>query len=366
MKKLFKILCVFLFVITSYAQTVFFPATHEAFQYKGRFDKTNPEQVRFDWPNSTIQFQFTGSEIDIALQGGARNYFNLFINDSLHSVLHQPYDSIIKIKDIKATGVHSFRIQKRTEGEMGIAAFKGVYLPKNERLISSRIKASRKIEFIGNSITCGYGTEGASRNEKFLPSTENVNQSYALITSKAFNAECHVIAHSGLGVVRNYGDKNKISVDRATMPMRFNQVLDTDNSKLWDFNLWKPDLVVINLGTNDYSTKPHPDKAIFQDTYKLLIENIQEVYGNIPVFLICGPLIDEPAYTNIKELTYNMKQLKPESKIHFIGIPKSLLNATSDLGSDSHPSFQGQLKMANHIIPTIATVMDWDYHLEKI
>ncbi|WP_445735908.1 SGNH/GDSL hydrolase family protein [Mariniflexile sp.] len=368
MKTLSKILMglLFLFVVSMHVigQSTFFPATHESFQYIGRFDKTNPEQVRFDWPNSTIQFQFTGSEIALSLKGGARNYFNLFLNDTLHSVLHQPNDSIIKIKDIKKAGIHTLRLQKRTEGEMGIAVFKGVYLPKNEKLIISKLKTSRKIEFIGNSITCGYGTEGASRHEKFLPSTENVNQSYALITSKAFNADCHVIAHSGLGVVRNYGAKNKVSVDRATMPMRFNQILDTDNSLLWDFNSWKPDMLVINLGTNDYSTKPYPDKAIFQNTYKSLIEKIQDVYGNIPVFLICGPLIDEPAYTNIKELANDMKQSNPELNIHFIGIPKALLNSTSDLGSDSHPSYKGQLKMAKHIIPTIATVMDWDYNLE--
>jgi lysophospholipase L1-like esterase len=368
MKTLSKILMGFLllFVVSMdvIGQTTFLPASHEAFQYIGRFDKTHPEKVRFDWPNSTIQFQFTGNNITLALEGGERNYFNIFLDDALYSVWHQPKDSLLKIVEIENEGVHTLRIQKRTEGEMGIAIFKGVSLSKAERLIPSKIKTSRKIEFIGNSITCGYGTEGLFRNENFHPSTENVNQSYALITSQAFNAECHVIAHSGLGVVRNYGDKNKVSVDRATMPIRFKQVLDTDSILKWDFNSWKPDMVVINLGTNDYSTQPHPDKDIFQQAYKSLIENIQEVYGNIPIFLICGPLIDEPAYTNIKEFAYTMKQLNQELNIHFIGIPKSLLNATTDLGSDSHPSHKGQLKMAKHIIPTIATVMDWNYNIE--
>lgn len=365
MKIHFKIVFLFAFVITvfGYGQTTFFPASNEAFHYIGRFDNTDPNNLRFDWPNSTIQFKFTGTEIDIALKGGTRNYFNLFLNDSLHSVLHHPNDSIIHIKGLKVTGTHNLRIQKRTEGEMGIATFKGIYLPKNERLISSKI-ASRTIEFIGNSITCGYGTEGASRHNKFHPSTENVNQSYALITSNAFNAECHVIAHSGMGVVRNYGDKNKISVDRSTMPIRFNQVLDTENRMLWDFSLWKPNAVIINLGTNDYSTKPHPDDTVFCKTYELLVKKVQTVYGNIPIFLICGPLIDEPAYTNIKSLADNMKRSDSQLNIYFIGIPKALLNSTSDLGSDSHPSYQGQLKIAKHIIPIISNVMSWDYCLD--
>lgn len=364
MKSLLNFVGVFLFVTLSYGQTTFFPATHEAFEYIGRFDKTNPELVRFDWPNSTIEFQFTGTAIDIALKGGERNYFNLFLNDSLFSVLHQPNDSIIGIKNLKPAEVQKLRIQKRTEGEMGIAFFSGVYLPKGEQLIKAEKQTTRKIEFIGNSITCGYGVEGKSRHEKFEPSTENVDKSYALIISNAFGAQSHIIAHSGLGVVRNYGDSSKLSVNRATMPKRYNQVLDTDGSLLWDFNTWKPDLVVINLGTNDYSTTPHPEKELFQKTYISLLENITNNYGNIPVFLICGPLIDEPAYSNIKALVGIIKQSNLKSNIHFIGIPKALLNKDTDLGSDSHPSYKGQLKMANHIIPILATVMDWNYEIE--
>jgi len=349
----------------SFGQKKLVSPTHKAFKYIGRFDKSNPKKVKFDWPNTTIQFYFTGDSLALALKGGARNYFNIFIDNGLHSVIHQPKDSIIKINNIKGIEEHKITIQKRTEGEMGIAMFEGVYLPNNGQLITKKLDdISRKIEFIGNSITCGYGTEGKSRSEAFSPKTENVNQSYAILTSQAFNAECHIIAHSGLGVVRNYGDKNSISTDRATMPQRYHQVLDTDATLKWDFDFWKPDMVVINLGTNDYSTKPHPDKAIFQQTYMSLLENIQIRYGKIPVFLICGPLINEPVYTNIKELVDSMMEQNEDSNIHFIGIPKSLLNATTDLGSDSHPSYKGQIKMANHIIPTIATVMDWEFNTD--
>jgi len=368
MKKLLKTVLVYTAIVFFYTnvngQAQFFPASDEAFQFIGRFDKTNPNSLRFDWPNSTIQFQFTGSDIALALKGGEKNYFNVFIDDTLHDVLHQPNDSIIKIKDIQTKGLHTFRLQKRTEGDMGIATFSGIYLSENQKLIASEIKSIKKIEFIGNSITCGYGSEGLSRNEKFLPSTENVNKSYALIISEALNAESHVIAHSGLGVVRNYGDKNNITTTRPTMPMRYNRVLDSDATLKWDFDIWKPDMVVINLGTNDYSTKPHPKKAVFQKGYKSFLENVQTAYGNIPIFLISGPLAEEPAFSNIKELTDNLMESNPNSNLHFIGIPRSLLNDTTDLGSDSHPSYNGHIKMAKFILPIIAETLGWEYVID--
>ncbi len=363
-KILFTVLVLMTFSACVSGKKIFFSAQNDAIHYVGRFDKTKPNLVRFDWPNSTIQFQFTGNEISLALKGGEKNYFNLFIDDSLFQVLHQPKDSILKITGIKTKGLHKLSLQKRTEGDMGISTFQGVYLPKNKKLIPSEVKPTRKIEFIGNSITCGYGTEGLSRTEKFLPSTENVNQSYALIISKALNAESHVIAHSGLGVVRNYGDKNSISTKLATMPKRFNQVLDSEDELKWDFNLWKPDMVVVNLGTNDYSTEPHPDKTVFQKAYKALLQNIAAVYGSVPIFLISGPLIEEPANSNIKEVVDAIMKSNPEANLHFIGIPKSLLSDPTDFGSDSHPSAKGQIKIAKQILPTVATVLGWKYTLD--
>ena len=70
---------------------------------------------------------------------------------------------------------------------------------------------SRHIEFIGNSLTCGYGVEGKDRSEPYKAETENCNLSYATIIARYFNADYTLIAHSGRGVVRNYGDSVRIS-----------------------------------------------------------------------------------------------------------------------------------------------------------
>lgn len=354
-------LCIFLSTFYLNGQTKFIEANHPAFQYIGRFDSSNPKEVKFDWPGTTIQFKFTGKHITFHLKGGDRNYFNLFLDGKLHTILHKPKDTLIQIKGIETTGLHTLRLQKRTEGEMGVAVFKGIDIAKSEKIETLKPDTQRKLEFIGNSITCGYGAEGVSRKEKFSPSTENVNKSYASIVARAFDASTTIIAHSGLGVIRNYGDNEKISLTREPMPKRFDQVLDTDLKLKWDFKNWHPDAVIVNLGTNDYSTQPHPDKIAFQREYEQFIQKIRIEYGTIPIFIVSGPLINEPAYSNIKEVVTNIKILKEDNNLYFLGIPKFLLNNTSDLGSDSHPSYRGQIKMAAHIIPAIANIMKWSY-----
>lgn len=341
-------------------------ADNPAFTYSGRFDFTNPQEVRYDWPGTSIGFQFKGKSLEFLIDGGERNYFNVFIDDELHEVMHVPNDTVYPVNDIKGKGWHTCRLQKRTEGEMGTVIFKGVRIASNAGVKAVNSIPKRKIEFIGNSITCGYGTEGASKDEDFLPQTENVNRSYAFITARAFDAECYVTAHSGLGVVRNYGDKEKISTKLTTMPDRYNQVLDMDSTLEWDFNKWQPDMVVINLGTNDYSTNIEPDPYVFKHRYSEFISELRAYYGDIPVFCVSGPMRDEPASSYIKDVVESIRVVKGDKNLYFIRIPGFLLNNTTDLGSDWHPSYRGQLKMARHIIPCIANVMKWDYSNEAI
>ncbi len=338
------------------------PADHKAIHYTGRFDDSNSKAIRYDWPGTTIQFQFTGNDMQLLLEGGERNYFNLFIDEILHAVVHLPADTVYTVNGIKGKGSHHIKIQKRTEGEMGTTIFKGINIGVGQQLLVSDFSSQRRIEFIGNSITCGYGTEGASREEDFLPSTENVNKSYAFITARAFDAECVVVAHSGLGVIRNYGDKDKVSAKLPTMPDRYVRTLDEDSLLNWDFNKWQPHAVVINLGTNDYWGHPYPDKAVFQHRYENFIREVRSLYDNIPIFCVCGPLRDEPAYSNIKEVIESSRLIHNDQNLYFVGIPTYLLNKDDDLGSDWHPSYRGQRKMAAHLIPILANILHWDYN----
>lgn len=52
--------------------------------------------------------------------------------------------------------------------------------------------------------------------------------------------------------------------------------------------------VIINLGTNDFSTQPNPDKAVFIEAYVALIARIQKSHPHAQIFAVCGPMIGQP------------------------------------------------------------------------
>ncbi len=359
MSRLFLAIAFLLVCLSSFAQTKFISASHESFRYVGRFDFSNPQEVRYDWSGVYIQFSFRGTECAVKMSDTGHNYYNVFVDDQPSKTIDVKSDTTIVIASNIGTNIHKIRIFKRTEGNQGTGAFKGILISENGEMLEWKDVPTRKIEFIGNSITCGYGTEGLSKSERFKPSTENNYLSYAPIMSRAFKADYHIVAHSGMGVVRNYGYKEKVSPN--AMPDRFNRVYDEKELPVWNFSQWKPDVVVINLGTNDFSTKPFPDKAVFKAGYEKLINEVRKQYGEVPVFCIVGPMTDEPCYSYVKEMVEDFRSVNQRKNVYFVGIPPYLMNPEKDLGSDTHPNYSGQRKMAAHVLPVISSILEWEY-----
>jgi lysophospholipase L1-like esterase len=358
MKNLFAF--IFLLVcLSAVAQTQLIPANHEAIRYVGRFDFSKPEEVRFDWSGVYIQFRFRGSECAVKMSDTGHNYYNVFVDDQPSKTIDVKSDTTIVIASGVGDRVHQIQIYKRTEGNQGIGSFKGILISQKGEILPWKEIPGRKIEFIGNSITCGYGTEGLSNSERWKPSTENNYLGYAPIMARALKADYHITAHSGLGVVRNYGYKEKVSPN--AMPDRFNRVFDEKEQPIWDFNQWKPDVVVINLGTNDFSTQPFPDRAVFEAGYEKLINEVRKQYGDLPIFCVVGPMTDEPCYSYVKEMVEDLRSAKHQQNVYFVGIPTYLMDPDKDLGSDTHPNYSGARKMAAHTLPVISTILKWDY-----
>lgn len=361
MKKFFLLLAFLIVFVSGFAKTKLIPASDKNFRYIGRYDQSNPDEVRFDWSGFYIQFNFEGTECALKMSDTGHNYYNVFVDDLPAKIIDVKGDTTLVVATGLPGKIHKIQLYKRTEGNQGIGSFKGIEISDSGKMLPWNNIPERKIEFIGNSITCGYGTEGKKPDERWKPQTENNYLSYGPIMARAFGADYHITAHSGEGVVRNYGYKEKVS-PAGTMPRRFNRLFDEKEQPVWDFKTWKPDVVVINLGTNDFSTQPFPDRKEFEEGYEKLINKVFDAYGDLPVFCVVGPMTDEPCYSYVKEMVEHFRKNNGKKNVYFIGIPTYLMNYDRDLGSDTHPNYDGQRKMAAHVLPVISSVTGWKYN----
>ncbi len=359
------IICSCFFLTGTSKNTKFYTAGDDAFQYMGRVE-IQDEKAVYNWPGVSVSVGFTGETLGIRIKGGSRNYFNVWVDDFPVKIIRAVNDTVWWFTEPLSDGEHQLRLVKRTEAEMGMAEFYGIYIGEGNLLKRPLLLPQKKILFIGNSITCGYGTEGKNKTERFKPSTENCEKSYASIIARAFNAQYQLVSHSGLGMVRNYGDPKKLSVEQKPMPVRLEYLFDNDSIVKYDLKNYIPDAVVINLGTNDFSTQPFPDEADFIQTGEKLILKLLETFPGVKVFCITGPMINEPCFSYTKKIVELVRNKKNTKDVVFIGVPVDLLNTANDLGSDWHPSYRGQIKTANMILPVMGNVLNWNFSSEEI
>ena len=105
---------------------------------------------------------------------------------------------------------------------------------------------TRRIEFIGDSITAGFCNLCPVDNNPTYE-VESFALSWPSLVSQRLNATYHTSAWSGFGMVRNCCGGSTY------MPEIFTRILGSvvGVGNDWNFSDWIPDVVVINLGTND-------------------------------------------------------------------------------------------------------------------
>ena len=338
------------------------PAASSEVRYVGR-TQTKGGDVSFDWSGTSFECRFTGGSLAMRVSDTKKNYYTL-TGDGRDAGVVTTFgtDSVVVLAEKLGRGEHTVRMQKRTEGEQGRTTIHAFLLDRGGRLLPASPAPGRHIEFIGNSLTCGYGTEGLSKDEPFKPQTENCNKAYACIIARYFGADYTLIAHSGRGAARNYGDKNTTSQN--TMADRIANTFDEAAEPAWDFaaSPYRPDLVVINLGSNDFSTLPHPSRDEFAAAYTRILQTLRGAYGDEMPILCVAPRVSEPAFTYIRDLC----QSAVVPNLHFAAVLPGYCNDGSELGSSAHPNYAGQRKMAMLLIPYVSTLTGWEAEIKPV
>ena len=327
-------------------------ASDARLSWVGRTQVSEEGAVLFDWSATTVRLSFTGSSLTLKCSDTHKDWFNVWIDKAqgpeCTTVVSVGSDTTITLFKGRK-GVHEVCIQKRTEGEQGTATFEafttdGKFLPAPQ-------PHGRLIEFIGDSYTCGYGTEAPSRADPFKPETENPALTYADIVARLFDAEAVHISHSGRGVVRNYDDYNQ----HENMVKLYSQTFDQHCEQTWT-PTYTPDLVVIYLGTNDFSTGRQPHLDYWCSGYAALLRQVRAFHGEqVPIILMASK-VNEQMGLYVRAAG----ERSGVGNLHYCIVQDSAHNDDGDLGASWHPNYKGHRKIASILAPYVATVTGWD------
>lgn len=332
-------------------------ASDPKIEYMGRIFSENGT-VSFDWSGVRANINFNGRYLAIKCSDTKANYFNVWIDREPDQkedfiIKTEGKDTVIVIADNLKKSNHRVTIQKRTEGEQGTVSIHKILT--DGEITKAEYRKNRFIEFIGDSYTCGFGSENSVKSDPFKPETENCNLTYAAIASRYFDADYNMICHSGQGIARNYDD----FAPGYTMTDRYSQIFDEDKNHKWT-PVRTPDLVVIYLGANDFSTEKQPSLALFRQKYIELLKKIKDNYGEDTPVLCLAAKLDAGIFQYVKEscISSGLKN------ISYATMQDQVHDGDSDLGACYHPNYKGHRKMASAIIPYISTVTGWEMPFE--
>jgi hypothetical protein len=206
-------------------------------------------------------------------------------------------------------------------------------------------------------MTCGFGVETMDENEGFSDETENHYYTYAALAARALKAQHVVVARSGIGIYRNYGGPKMGSAD--CMPRVYDQTLFGVETEKWDFAQYTPDVVCVNLGTNDVSTDPY-DKTMLENAYRDFYYTLRVKYPEAKIVFVSGCMM---VGNRLEHLQYAMDnvvrqaRLKGDTQVYRFDAS----HQTGDLGYGAawHPSKWQHEKMAGELTAYLRGLMKW-------
>ncbi len=318
-----------------------------------------------------MEFTFRGTKAEAELltdrldwEANMRAWVAVFVNGedtpSLRFPLTKEKERFVLYESDEAKEV-TLRVMKYSEGAFGAVGIAS--LEVEGELLPPPVAKAKKIEVIGDSITCGYGIEGVVDVDTFTTAQENPWNAYGCRVARMLDAEVSLISWSGNGIVSHFVEEtvNEPRNDEALMPELYryeDYSADFRRNKTRaefikrDFSAYQPQLIIINLGTNDGSYTrniPARDRA-FVNGYVKFLREIREVNPEANILCTVG-LMRQETNMLVKEAVERVNAFG-DDKVYFK--EAFLQNGEVDgIGADWHPTEQTQKKFAEYLVEFI-------------
>ncbi len=257
--------------------------------------------------------------------------------------------STVSLASGLTAGTHDILIWRNTEASPGgTTTFSGLTgFGTGGALLAPDTAPARRIEVVGDSLSVGAGVNGDSTCTGGIDAYTDNFLAYGSVAAREVSADVVTIAYSGIGVYRNYGETTP-SATSLTMPKRYPYALP--DTVPWNFALYQPQAVIINLGTNDFGSGD--PGTPYETAYVSFVQAIRQKYAD--AYFI---LIDMYGGTRLTRLNDVLATLKAsgESKADIL----SLNSVQNNLGCNQHPNVAGQQAMGTTLAAKLRTVMGW-------
>ncbi len=325
-----------------------FAADFSKVVFTGVWERTS-DYARSSAPAAGFSVSVTGGSVSAELEGEA--FFEIFVDGVDQGFVRTSERKVYPIA--KLQGKHLVEVFHRSESLPG--DFK-VYSVKVEggELLEQSVRLDRKVAFIGDSYTVGYGVEANGPEDGTPFEQTNTTKAYSFLLSRKLKADYRIFAFSGRGLVRNYAG----IVPDWTIPKLIEHTVpgmahEGKGGPAYDTS-WHPKVVVVFIGINDFQgDAPRPTEDEFVKEYHRLLAKLRLEHKGVKFLLLSTRVWPESLLIPAVERVYNEELAAGNNDV-------SLKSVVTENGAlHGHPSKHSQAELAQELLPIVARLGGW-------
>ncbi len=312
--------------------------------YEGRTADMGDNVVRLGFPGVVVRVRFHGPRLILKTTASTDNlYVDIRIDGAAPKLVHLSKRAQDLLVYDGPSGEHIAEIARRNESWEGVSDVLGAIVP-NGRFLPPPTLPSKKLLFIGDSITCGAACDVARDDPREDMSIHDAQKSYGKLLATRLDAQCHLVSCGGRGLIRDWQN-----IRTGINAQQFYGLAAPDEpSKPWNAASYVPDAVGIMLGTNDFNPGI-PDQVEYVSTFVAFVQNIQADAPHAPIFLIDSPIVtdgDLPKRTVLGDyLDQVVRQVKSPTVSH------AAIKHYAGRPGNGHPIAEDHVDIANELEP---------------
>lgn len=312
----------------------------------GRCTVDEKGAVLLSWSSNGIEFNFTGSGFIVnfgTYSADTPAYLRVYVDGS-----SQRFALVNGSEKICYDGLeeklHNVKILRVTEGSAPVRISSVILCGEAPEPGEKPVAKRLKLEFFGDSITCGYGVMGNSNGFYYTYEQDSTN-AYAHRTAELLDADATLISVSGKGIVANC-EGNREDIKISEFYAWANQQKDK-----WDFSRYTPDVVVINAGTND-SWGGVSKEEFAEAGFKLLCD-LRSVYPHSKLLWAYG-IMDDAFTPVVKSIVDRFSAC--DKNTYYLHIP-CMVFYQNEVGGGGHPNLKTTVRASALLAEKIESIL---------
>lgn len=252
------------------------------------------------------------------------------------------------------------RVLKLSESAMSIIGIRGI---ETDGDIRPTAEKGLFIEFVGDSITCGYGVDDEDASHAFRTATEDASRAYAYRTAQLLDADYSLVSLSGYGIVSGFSGDGRRHDDQL-LPTYYQRLgfsysecdAGQPQAWAWDFCERQPDVVAINLGTNDASYCTTEERRLmYRADYAMFLRTVRACNPDAHILCTLG-VMGDALYPYLEDAVADYRRDTGDENVSLLRY-EPIIEELEGYVADYHPTERTHTRVAGILADRIRELM---------